>query len=178
MTATSESIDLDLAVRPGTVSWQLHHEIVQYLYYEAELLDEWRLDEWLQLFARDAHYVVPTTDMPDGDPARDLVLIHDDRFLLEQRVASLQTRTAHAEYPHSRTRRMISNVRIIELAGNRVHVSANAVVYRMRHGNVDTYVVHYEHLLERMDGDWKFVERKTIIDLEALRPQGKVSIIL
>ncbi|MDP6228622.1 MAG: aromatic-ring-hydroxylating dioxygenase subunit beta, partial [Dehalococcoidia bacterium] len=46
----------------------LHHEVEQFLYHEAALLDEWRLDEWLTFFTDDARYVVPTTDLPEGDP--------------------------------------------------------------------------------------------------------------
>ena len=46
----------------------LREEVEDFLYQEAELLDEWRLDEWAALFTEDARYVVPTTDLPDGDP--------------------------------------------------------------------------------------------------------------
>ena len=95
----------------STVAREVLVDVEQFLFEEAELLDQWRLHEWLDLFAPDGHYEVPATDRPDGDPTRDLFLIHDDRFLLEQRVNSLLTRAAHAEYPHSATRRMISNVR-------------------------------------------------------------------
>ena len=172
------SADIDVAVRPGAISAELRREVEEWLYYETALLDEWRLDEWLLLFTQDGRYIIPATDLPDGDPSRDLLLIQDDRWLLEQRVASLNTRTAHAEYPHSRTRHNVSNVRVVELGDNRYHVSANFVCYRMRSGNTDCYVGHYEHTLERIDGQLMFVERKTVIDLEALRPHGKVSIIL
>lgn len=58
----------------------LQHEVEQFLYKEAALLDEWRLDDWLTLFTDDARYVVPATDLPDGDPQKDLVFIDDDRL--------------------------------------------------------------------------------------------------
>jgi p-cumate 2,3-dioxygenase subunit beta len=157
----------------------LTDEIEQFLFEEAELLDQWRLHEWLELFAADGHYLVPSTDRPDGDPLRDLFLIQDDRFLLEQRVNSLLTRAAHAEYPHSRTRRLIANVRVTLSDDDRVSVQANFAVFRARSGTVDTYVGHYRHVLERdAGGDLKFVTRKSVLDHDALRPQGKVSIIL
>ena len=50
----------------------LREEVEDFLYQEAELLDEWRLDEWAALFTEDARYIVPTTDLPDGDPQKDL----------------------------------------------------------------------------------------------------------
>ncbi len=175
---TNPTVELDLAVRPGAISAELRREIEEWLYYEAELLDEWRLEEWLALFAPSGRYIIPTSDLPGGDPRRDLLLVQDDHWLLEQRVASLNSRSAHAEYPHSRTRHNVHNVRVIELGDDRYHVSANYICYRMRAGNTDCYVGHYEHTLERINGELKFQERKVILDIEALRPHGKLSIIL
>lgn len=157
----------------------LTYEVEQFLYREADLLDSWRLPEWLELFATTGLYLIPSTDKPDGDPTRDLFLVQDDRFLLEQRINSLMRRSAHAEYPHSRTRRMVSNVRVLEHTAERVTVAANFAVFRMRAGTVDTYVGHYDHVLERDEEvGFRFVTRRSILDLNALRPHGKVSIIL
>ncbi|ASR36998.1 p-cumate dioxygenase [Prauserella marina] len=156
---------------------ELLRSVEDFLYFEAELLDEWRLHEWLALFSESGRYLIPSTDKPDGDPARDLFLVQDDRFLLEQRVNSLQTRAAHAEYPHSRTRRLVTNVRASSEDGH-VGVRANFAVFRARNGVVDTYFGRYEHVLERSGEEFRFVTRKSILDLDALRPHGKVSIIL
>lgn len=162
-----------------TVSRDVLVDVEQFLFEEAELLDQWRLHEWLDLFAPDGYYEIPTTDLPDGDPTKDLFLVHDDRFLLEQRVNSLLTRSAHAEYPHSATRRLISNVRAMEAENGRLHVLANFVVYRVRSGVLDTYVGQYRHIMERDEvTGFRFVSRKSVMVLDMLRPQGKVSIIL
>lgn len=53
-------------------------EVEDFLYYEAQLLDAWKLEEWRDLFEEDGHYIVPSTDNPDGDLAMDLALIDDD----------------------------------------------------------------------------------------------------
>ncbi|MDT5199589.1 MAG: p-cumate 2,3-dioxygenase subunit beta [Mycobacterium sp.] len=157
----------------------LLREIERFLFEDAELLDQWKLHEWVENMALDGHYLIPATDKPDGDPTRDLFLVQDDRFLLEQRIDSLLTRSAHAEYPHSRTRRLITNVRVVERGDNRYDVAANFAVYRIRSGAIDTYVGHYRHVLERDEsGALKFWVRKAVLDLDALRPHGKVSIIL
>jgi p-cumate 2,3-dioxygenase subunit beta len=154
-------------------------EVQRFLYLEAELLDAWRLPEWLELFLPEGHYLVPSTDLPDGDPGKDLFLVQDDRFLLEQRINSLMKRSAHAEYPHSRTRRMITNVLAGDDADGRAWVRANFAVFRMRSAAFDTYVGHYRHVLERDDaGGFKYLVRRCVLDLDALRPHGKVSIIL
>ena len=43
---------------------------------------------------------------------------------------------------------------------------------------IDTYVGRYEYTLVLQDGTLKIHKRKAILDLESLRPHGKVSIIL
>lgn len=66
----------------------------RFLYDEAHLLDEWRLDDWLELFTADARCVVPATDLPEGDPDKDLVLIDDDLGRLRGRVERLKSHRA------------------------------------------------------------------------------------
>ena len=156
----------------------LRAEVEEFLYEEAALLDAWRLHEWVELFAPSGRYLIPSTDLPDGDPSRDLFLVQDDRFLLEQRVNSLLTRSAHAEYPHSTTRRLIGNVRAERADSDTVTVAANFAVYRSRNAIFDTYVGEYRHVLRREAGGLRFEVRKVILAHDALRPQGKISIIL
>jgi len=153
-------------------------EVEDFLYEEAALLDEWRLEEWLQLLTEDAAYYVPSTDVPEGDHKTTLFLIADDAMRIRSRVKQLLGKSAHAEHPHSRTRRMISNVRIRKTEGESISVTANFVVYRVRMEQTDTYVGRYEYQLVQHKGRLKIRERRAILDLDALRPQGKVSIIL
>ncbi len=110
----------------------LREQVEDFLYQEAALLDEWRLDEWLTLFTVDARYVVPTTDLPDGDPKKELVFIDDDMVRLRARVERLKSRHGHREYPWSRTRRFITNVRVKRLEGNGILVTSSFLVYRFR----------------------------------------------
>ena len=91
--------------------------IEDFLYAEAALLDAWDLDGWFALFDSHLRYVVPCNDTPDGDPARDLVLIDDDELRLRLRVERLNSRKAHREYPHSRTNHQVSNVRLGAVTG-------------------------------------------------------------
>ena len=85
----------------------LRERVEEFLFREAALLDDWKLDEWVNLFTDDARYVVPSTDMPKGDPGRDLVLIDDDIVRLRARASRLNSRFAHRENPRSRTRRLV-----------------------------------------------------------------------
>ena len=153
-------------------------EVEELLYEEAALLDAWRLREWLELLTDDATYEVPSTDAPDGDPRTTLFIVADDHERICSRVTQLLGKTAWAENPRSRTRRLITNVRILDVDGDTVRIAANFAVYRMRAEQVDTYVGRYEHTLVRRDGALRIRHRRAILDLEALRPHGKVSIIL
>jgi p-cumate 2,3-dioxygenase beta subunit len=153
-------------------------QIEDFLYHEAALLDAWRLDDWMALLTDDIVYEVPSTDLPDGDPETTLFLIADNALRLRSRVQQLSGKHAWAENPPSRTRRLITNVRILGVEGDTIRIAANFVVYRMRYELVDTYVGRYEHTLVQQDGELKIRKRKAILDLEVLRPHGKVSIIL
>src|SRR5229473_3405494 len=117
-------------------------EIEQFLIDEAALLDEWRLDEWLALMAPDSRYLVPPLDAPDADHRDTLFLIADDRRSLASRVRQLLSGTTWAENPRSRTRRLVTNVRV------------------------------------RGPSGLMFRERRAVLDLETLRPHGKLSFIL
>jgi p-cumate 2,3-dioxygenase beta subunit len=153
-------------------------EVEDLLYREADLLDRWRLDEWLALLTDDATYQVPPTDTPGGDARNTLFLVADDASRIRARVKQLMGKSAWSESPPSRTRRLLSNVRVLGGEGDNIHVAANFVVYRFRHELVDTYIGHYEYELVRHEGDLKIRKRKAILDIEALRPQGKISFIL
>ena len=155
-----------------------HREVEAFLFDEAALLDEWKLDEWLGLFAEDAQYVVPTTDLPEGDPVNDLVFIDDNLIRLQGRVTRLKSRHAHREYPFSRTRRFISNVRITAVEQGEATVAASFIVYRFRGGTTEPYVGHYLYRLVRDGGALKIRYRRATLDQETLRGQGSVSIIL
>jgi p-cumate 2,3-dioxygenase beta subunit len=153
-------------------------EIERFLIDEAALLDEWRLEEWLALMAPDARYLVPPLDMPDADHRNTLFLIADDRRTLASRVRQLLSGTTWAENPRSRTRRLITNVRLLATDGGEARATANFAVWRFQHEATDVYVGQYRHVLMRGPSGLLFRERRTVLDLETLRPHGKLSFIL
>ena len=161
-----------------TLAGITRQQVEQFLFDEAALLDAWRLEEWLGLFTDECGYHIPPTDVPDGDHHETLFLIADDRTRLESRVRQLAGRFVHAEQPRSRTRRLVTNVRILEATDDDLHVTSNFVVYRMRLQATDVYVGRYEYRLVERNGTLKISERRVILDLESLRPHGKVSFLL
>jgi len=153
------------------------------LFAEADLLDQWKLEEWLALYTDDAAYLVPSTDLPPGaDPAQSLFYIADDRTRLKERVVRLQKKTAHSEWPRSRTRHLVSNVRVgtpvATAAGDETPVSAAFVTFRTKNGVTDTYMGRLLYRLRRVDGALRIREKRCELDLDGLRPHGRVSILL
>lgn len=155
----------------------LQYEVEQLLYREARLLDDWNLDEWLTLYTPDARYIVPTTDLPEGDPETDLLFIDDDYDRMAGRVVRLQSRHAHREYPWSRTRRFIANVMITAAGGDEVAATASVAVWRFRAGESSPYIGRYEVRLRRVDGQLRLCYKRAVLDLEELSDHGALSII-
>lgn len=155
----------------------LRLDVEEFLYEEAALLDAWRLDDWLALFTPDARYEVPSTDRPGGGPADALMLISDTRAMIAARVKRLNSRRAHREFPWSRTRRIVGNVRIISRNGDELEVAANFAVYRSRR-DVGVYMGQYRYRLVRDGDSFKIRFRRAELDVETLDAHGTLSIIL
>src|ERR1700751_2754045 len=117
----------------SAIALPTRQEVEDFLYREAALLDEWRLDEWLEMLTDDAIYQLPSTDVPEGDARNTLFIIADDALRIRSRVKQLLGKSAWAENPHSRTRRMITNVRIVGIEDGQIIVTANFTVHRMHH---------------------------------------------
>lgn len=153
--------------------------VEEFLFVEADLLDEWRLPEWLELFTDDATYSVPATDVPaNASPDNSLFYVADDRFRLSERVKRLMKRTAHAEFPHSRTRHVVSNVRIRSRAEAELEVSSAFITFRTKDGVTDTYFGSNRYKLVQIEGSLRIRDKRCLLDSEGLRMQGRVSIIL
>jgi p-cumate 2,3-dioxygenase beta subunit len=154
-------------------------EVEDFMFLEAELLDEWRLKEWLDLFTADGSYFVPATDVaPNASPDTALFYVADDRFRLEQRVERLLKRTAHAEFPRSKTRHLVSNVRIRKRSETELDVGAAVVTHRTKAGLTETYIGSYRNRLVMTPAGLKILEKRCILDMDGLKPNGRISIIL
>lgn len=159
--------------------WELRLSVEDFLYHEAELLDRWELEDWLGLWTEEITYLIPSTDRPEGDPLHDLFFVQDGRFIMEQRIASMVKGSAWAESPHSTTRRIISNVRVAPIDEGSVEVKANFVVYRSQRSTLQVFPGHADYLLEiGGPAGFRIRMKKATLDLEELRPHGRVAIIL
>ena len=169
----------DLAEPRLTVQVRTRAEYEDFLYNEAALLDEWRLDEWLALFTTDATYEVPTMGVglnagPDGT----LFYIADDYRRLQHRVNRLDKPSAHAEWPHSSTVRAVHNVRIVGVEERGVHVACTFTTYRSKHNFTDAYIGHAHYWLVEVGGETRICAKRVQLGMDSLQPHGKISIIL
>jgi p-cumate 2,3-dioxygenase beta subunit len=153
-------------------------DLEDFLFMEADLLDEWRLDEWLALWTEDGRYLVPSTDRTGGHPDTTLAMIADDMTLLRARVKQLLGREVWAEIPHSRTRRTISNVRVLDRGPDELRTTANFIVHRCRHDRTEAFVGKCEYVLVWSPGNVRIRAKKVLLSHESLSPHGKISIIL
>jgi p-cumate 2,3-dioxygenase beta subunit len=157
-------------------------EVEQFLYHEAHLLDSWQLDEWLALMHPEVLYRVPAPGSEGRDPRSTLQVINDRHLQLAGRVTRLKSKHAHAESPKSRTRRLLSNVRV-EQNDEQDHpvlvAHANFHVMRTRHAELDHFIGTYRHMLVRSaDGSFLVRERVATLDHGIPEAGGTVSIIL
>lgn len=154
-------------------------DVEDLFFLEAELLDDWKLDAWLELLTADASYFVPPTDKPEASHEDHLFIVADDMTRLRERVIRLNDPNCHAEYPPSRTRRFITNIRVRLNEASQIEARANFIVHRNRRGG-DTRVFtgEYFYILKRVDGFLKIAERRAVLDAQELGAMGAVSFIL
>ncbi|MES2492577.1 MAG: aromatic-ring-hydroxylating dioxygenase subunit beta [Pseudomonadota bacterium] len=149
------------------------------LYLEADLLDRWQLKEWLALYTEDAHYYIPPSDV-DGDtvqPDEALFYMMDDSVRMKERVIRLSKIGAHSEHPRSKVRHLVSNCRV-RREGATIHARSSFAIWRSKDVTSDVFVGHYLHEIVEVDGALKIAKKTSVLDMEALRPHARISIIL
>jgi 3-phenylpropionate/cinnamic acid dioxygenase small subunit len=121
------------------VSAELQFSVERFLYLEAAVLDDRRFRDWLDLFADDLRYYVPTRYVRGeggvseefGGPD-DVALFDDNKRTLEQRIRRLESGSAWSEQPPSRVRHVVTNVLILGVESEEVEVSSVVQVHKSR----------------------------------------------
>jgi len=81
-------------------------QLVDFVYAEAQLLDEQRFDAWLNLFTDDGHYWMPLTP-GQQDPRLQTSLLYEDKLLLRVRVERLSGARTFSQQPRSRCHHLL-----------------------------------------------------------------------
>jgi 3-phenylpropionate/cinnamic acid dioxygenase small subunit len=155
----------------------LRLEIEDFLWNEADLLDEHEYDEWLDLFTDDATYWMPIRrNVASREMAReytnegpDLSWYTDDKPTLEKRVRQIKTGYHWAEEPFSRVTHMVSNIRVLSWDGNEARVKCRFLFYRNRHLDEEsTFIGKRIDTLRRVGNQWKIARREIYLDESVL----------
>ena len=160
----------------------LQQEIADFLYREADLLDERRYDDWLALLTEDVRYWMPMRRNVKVDDrereftreGRDISWFDEGKETLTRRVRQIQTGIHWAEEPVSRISHLISNVQLLEANPSvaepaEVLVKCRFLIYRNRvETETDILVGKREDKLRRVGSDWQIAHRKILLDQNVL----------
>ena len=166
----------------------LHREIEQFLFREARMLDERRWHDWLALFTDDVRYWMPvravrypmhSKALKVHDEARhderelsnehEVALLDEDKASLVGRIACLDTGLAWAEDPPSRTRHMITNIRIVEDSETELNVESNFMLYRARlKSEENTWIGSRRDVLRRAGNGFLIAKRLILLEQTVL----------
>jgi 3-phenylpropionate/cinnamic acid dioxygenase small subunit len=165
----------------------LRHRVEDFLYLEAELLDERRFREWLELFTDDIHYWMPVRYNPLDRPKElseelsrpgESYYFNDNKETLRIRVERFYSKSAWAEMPPSRTRHLISNIRTRKDDGVQFEVDSNFLVYRTRmEKDEDIFVGTRKDVLRSANGELKIARRTILLD-QAVLGAKNISVFL
>ena len=160
----------------------LKQEIEDFLYQEAEILDERRYEEWLDLLCEDIRYFMPMRrnvkfgelDREFTREGQDINWFDEGKDTLTRRVKQILTGVHWAEEPLSRICHMVSNVQVLEANPStsdptEVKIKSRFLVYRNRvQTETDILVGKREDVLRKVDGGWNIAQRKIILDQSVL----------
>ena len=160
----------------------LQQEIEEFLYHEADLLDERRYEDWLALLAEDVRYWMPMRRNVKVDDlereytreGHDISWFDEGKETLTRRVRQIQTGIHWAEEPVSRISHLLSNIQLLEVNPSvgepaEVAVRCRFLVYRNRvETETDILVGKREDLLRRVGADWQIARRKILLDQNVL----------
>jgi 3-phenylpropionate/cinnamic acid dioxygenase small subunit len=178
---TQKALSSETASAPKSdrvpVGSALHSQIVEFLYEEAALLDQIRLQEWAARLAPDLIYTAPLRetrqmDQQSASLVRSVQHFHDDwRSVMGRIVRLTGTKSAWAEDPPSRTRRLVTNVLVAKTAkSGEFSVISYLLVTRSRFNSSEYDLISAERRdLLRQDGDsFKLARREIIVDQAVL----------
>jgi ethylbenzene dioxygenase beta subunit len=156
------------------VELTLRLHIVDLLHREAELLDDGRLHEWMDLLTDDIVYQVPvrvhkevTGDTRVTGVQNRSFHMDETRASLELRVDRVDTGFAWAEEPPSRLRHHISNVRVRPgTTDGELSVRSNVLIYRSRWDRPEHDLLSCERFdtFRSVDSAWKLARRWVVLD--------------
>lgn len=151
--------------------------VEQFLYREARFADEHRYDEWESLWTDDGLYWVPAND-DEADRMTQMSIVHDNRNRIATRIKQFKTGRRHSQIPHSRLRRVVSNVELLGTAENGdIEVGANFVLVESRERGKELWAGRYTYRLRVVDGELALAYKKVAL-VDNARPIATMSFLI
>lgn len=158
----------------------LQFQVDRFYYHEANLLDDRRIEEWLELFSDDTHYFMPVRRTrtarelsKEFTQPGEMAFFDDTKQILESRVKKLLSGTAWAEDPPSRTRHIITNIVVSEDRGEELDVRSNFLLYRTRLKSEElTWIGSRKDVLRRSEGSFLIAKRHIYLEQTLLLSQN------
>lgn len=154
------------------VDSRLQHEVEQFLYREARLLDEHRYMDWFGLLAEDIRYYMPIRTTRNAREANKEISTEpsfahfdEDYSMMRSRMIKVTSEFGWAENPASRTRHLVANVIIDEVSANELIVRSAFILYRNRlERQVDIFAGERVDVLRRVADERGFqIAKRTIM---------------
>ncbi|MEE6169792.1 MULTISPECIES: 3-phenylpropionate/cinnamic acid dioxygenase subunit beta [unclassified Mycolicibacterium] len=163
-------------------SHDIHFEVEQFYYTEAELLDDGRFTDWLDLLADDLDYWMPTRtnrlrrQQALSISARGEAAFYDEtKESLAWRIRRFDSGMAWAEDPPSRTRHLVTNIVVHHVdsdqgGGSDLAARSAFLVYRNRlEREENVFAGSRTDILRRSpDGGLKVARRVILLDQSVL----------
>ncbi|HZO36055.1 MAG TPA: 3-phenylpropionate/cinnamic acid dioxygenase subunit beta [Solirubrobacteraceae bacterium] len=157
----------------------VYHEVVDFLYAEAALLDDREHRAWLGTMTEDIHYVIPvrvtTAHSLEDSWLTDMAHLDEDFYSLTKRVERFETEHAWAEDPPSRTRRFITNIRCWRgAADDELLVDSSLLLFRSRGDTHDHDLVSCRRsdTLRRTGDGLRLAKRQVLLDESVVHMQN------
>ena len=174
-------INIDNIISSPAADLALQHEVQQFYYREALLLDNIKYEDWFALLDDDIHYYMPirrnrmqrygkvrSNDLPEYTNKHEFAHFDDDKTTMNGRLRKLLSDYSWSENPASRTRHTVSNVIITEgEEDNTLNVCSSFIVYRNRlETQVDLFAGERHDVLRRSDNalGFKIAKRTVLLD--------------
>lgn len=156
---------------PPLVDLDTEREITRLLYLEAELLDQTRYVDWFNTcLAEGLEYLVPVRTTRERKAGRsefatDSFHMRETYNTIKARVLRLLTEHAWAEDPASRTRRIVTNIRVEETGQDELLVKSYLALYRSQWDTIKYDLIMAERVdkVIKVDGQWRIIRREVFL---------------
>ena len=133
----------------------VQHEVEQFLYRQADCLDSKRWQEWIDLFADDGVYWMPSDPAHqhwDGVPS----IFAEDKNLMTVRMKRVLHPDAWSQRPLWGTNHVVSNVMIQEGKGDAdLVVRSRFHMMELRRDDIRHFAGSYTHHLQKTNGGYR-----------------------